>query len=376
MKGGFILIGLCFAAPLWGLAQATLILRTQPTALKPGATLLLEATYQNPGVKTPKYSTLHIAIEAADQRLQWQLRYPLVDGLATAAIALPDSLPKGVYVLRAKVQREMVHVLGRVKGKKPPPVINALAMKGKEMVFAKPVNVDADGYFQLQNLLFEERATLVFTPIDKSKNNWLDVEVETPVDSSFYAFAECTLRLPVGVPATDTLTAGASGPKTADNGNTLQNVVVTGKAKTNLDKFADRYVSGFFLGNGYTFDGIDDQQLSTALTVFDFLIGRVPGLNILRNGTDVEPNVTWRDAEPAYFVDEIQTDLQGILSISTPDIAMVKVMRPPFFGVIMGGAGGAIAVYTKREGSNYGTYGNRFKFVITGYTPQLYKLVL
>ena len=358
------------------LAQPALLLRTQPAELRPGTTLLLEGTYQNPAAKALKYSTLHVHIEAIDHSRQWQLRYPMVEGVATAAIALPDSLPAGVYLLTAKVQREMVHIMGRVKGKKPPPVINALAMKGKDMVFAKPVNVDADGYFQMPNLLFEGRATLVFTPIDKPKINWLDLEVEAPVDSTFFVLAQHTQLLAIGVPATDTARADLNGWQPGQAGGTLQNVVVTGKVKTSVDKYTERYVSGFFLGDGYTFDGMEDQQLSTAVTVLDFLIGRVAGLSILRNGVDLEPSVSWRDAEPAYFIDEIPTDLQGIMSVNTADIAMVKVMRPPFFGVIMGGAGGAISVYTKREGGLYGNFGNRFRFVVTGYTPQVYKLML
>jgi hypothetical protein len=33
------------------------------------------------------------------------------------------------------------------------------------------------------------------------------------------------------------------------------------------------------------------------------------------------------------------------------DVAMIKVFDPPFFGAIGGGAGGAVAVYTKKGGN-------------------------
>ncbi len=34
------------------------------------------------------------------------------------------------------------------------------------------------------------------------------------------------------------------------------------------------------------------------------------------------------------------------------DVALIKVFRPPFFGATGGGAGGAIAIYTKKGGAD------------------------
>lgn len=359
-------------------AQGTITLRTQPTVLAPGDTMLLEATYQNPGKKLPKYATLHVWLEDVNHIRKWKLRYPLIDGVATAALLLPDSLPPAVYAITCLVQREMVHVLGRLKNKNPPDSINVAAMDGKRLLFAKVVKIDGYGNFQVPNLLFENKATVVFTPFAKTKSNWLDVDMEAPVDSVFFPLAKVTRLYAFGVPFEDTthVKYAMADPNFKDTLiTTLQNVVVTAKLKTNADKYADQYVSGFFQGEGFVFDGIDNPLLSSSLTVIDFLASRVAGLNISVNPEDSQ-RVSWRGFEPAYFVDEIQTDIEGIMSIPTSDIALVKVMRPPFYGVSMGSAGGAIAVYTKKEKGNYGNYGNRFRFVITGYTPQIYKLVL
>ena len=50
------------------------------------------------------------------------------------------------------------------------------------------------------------------------------------------------------------------------------------------------------------------------------------------------------------------------------DVAMVKVFRPPFFGAIGGGSGGAIAVYLKRGAAgNQSIKGLDFS-AITGYS--------
>ena len=52
--------------------------------------------------------------------------------------------------------------------------------------------------------------------------------------------------------------------------------------------------------------------------------------------------------------------------IPLTDIAIIKVYPPPFFGNT-GGAGGAIAIYTKRGGFTNDNYKNAFK--VKGYTP-------
>ncbi|QGW26787.1 hypothetical protein GLV81_00530 [Phnomibacter ginsenosidimutans] len=59
--------------------------------------------------------------------------------------------------------------------------------------------------------------------------------------------------------------------------------------------------------------------------------------------------------------------------IPTADIAYVKVFRPPFYGAYLGGAGGAIAVYTK-DGSNGFFTGSRNSFLVNGYTPETFRL--
>lgn len=44
----------------------------------------------------------------------------------------------------------------------------------------------------------------------------------------------------------------------------------------------------------------------------------------------------------------MQVDAQTISTIAVADIAYIKVFRPPFFGAMGGGAGGAISIYTKK----------------------------
>jgi hypothetical protein len=54
-------------------------------------------------------------------------------------------------------------------------------------------------------------------------------------------------------------------------------------------------------------------------------------------------------------------------SVSMSDVALIKVLRPPFFGATGGGAGGAIAIYTKKGGDNSAVKGLDFT-LIYGYS--------
>ena len=80
---------------------------------------------------------------------------------------------------------------------------------------------------------------------------------------------------------------------------------------------------------------------------------------------------SWRGSSPTLFLNEMQTDVTGIENIPVSDIAYVKVFRPPFFGAPGGGAGGGIAIYTKkgedRTNSNNNTSGGLEKGRLIGY---------
>jgi hypothetical protein len=72
----------------------------------------------------------------------------------------------------------------------------------------------------------------------------------------------------------------------------------------------------------------------------------VPGLNVSNSGGEVQ--VSWRNSETTFFLNEMPVDAEAIKGISILDIALVKVYRPPFFGSFGGGPGGAIGIYTKK----------------------------
>ena len=151
----------------------------------------------------------------------------------------------------------------------------------------------------------------------------------------------------------------------------LQEVVVRARVRSNEQKMDEKYASGLFRGgDGYSFDLTADPSSSGYITLFNYLQGRVPGLQI-NNANAGGASLSWRGGSPDVYLDEIRTDPSQIASLPMSDIAYVKVLRPPFFGSAGGGGSGAIAVYTKKGGDVSG--GSDFRglsqVTLTGYTP-------
>lgn len=150
----------------------------------------------------------------------------------------------------------------------------------------------------------------------------------------------------------------------------LEEVIVRAKTRTAAQKLDDDYTSGLFKGgDGYTFDFTNDVTALSSLSLFNYLQGRVAGLQI-NNAMSSTPTLTWRGGSPDLYLNEIRTDASQVSSLSMADIAYVKVFRPPFMGGAGGGAGGAIAVYTKKGGQTNNTdFVGLSKVSVIGYTP-------
>ena len=128
---------------------------------------------------------------------------------------------------------------------------------------------------------------------------------------------------------------------------TLQEVIVKAKTKSNLQIMEEKYASGLFSGgDGYSFDLTDDPRSLTSMDILTFLQGKVAGLQI--SGAGPQTTLSWRGATPDLYINEMQSQIDMVQNIAVTDIAFVKVFRPPFFGSVGGGSGGAIAIYTKR----------------------------
>ncbi|HEY0058611.1 MAG TPA: hypothetical protein VGB56_05715 [Flavisolibacter sp.] len=118
--------------------------------------------------------------------------------------------------------------------------------------------------------------------------------------------------------------------------------------QTREEQLNQRYTSGLFsTPDGVYFDLEGDDNASSAvsyLNVLDWLQGRVAGLQIYNFQGRRIPVI--RNQRASIYVDEMRVDADFLNALPVTDIAMIKVIKSPFFGG-WGGGGGAIAVYTK-----------------------------
>jgi len=126
-------------------------------------------------------------------------------------------------------------------------------------------------------------------------------------------------------------------------------VVVRGRVKSNKEKLDEQYASGLFGGGNATiFDLASDGSAIASLNIFAYLQSKVAGLQISNPGPS--PSLSWRGGTPAVYLNEMKVEAGTVSNLSMNDIAMVKVFSPGESGVISGGSGGVIAIYTKKGG--------------------------
>jgi hypothetical protein len=149
----------------------------------------------------------------------------------------------------------------------------------------------------------------------------------------------------------------------------LAEVTVRTTTKRAVDVLDEKYTSGLFAGgDSRQFDLTTDPFAASATSVFQYLQGRVAGLQITDNGADV--SLSWRGSTPDLYLDEIPTQVDVVRTLSMNDIAYVKVFPPPFFGPTSGGAGGAISIYTRKgEDVKLAPGQGLNNQLLSGYTP-------
>ncbi len=150
---------------------------------------------------------------------------------------------------------------------------------------------------------------------------------------------------------------------------TLTEVIVTAKAKSNEEKLDEKYASGLFSGgDSHNFDVANDPFAAASISVFQYLQGKVAGLQInLSNGT---PSLSWRGGKPVFYLDEVPADVDMISTLNMSDVAYIKVFSPSSGNVFSSSGGGAIAIYTKKGGDVTNPNAKGLYFItIAGYTP-------
>ncbi|NCI47804.1 hypothetical protein [Sediminibacterium soli] len=337
----------------------------------------IEFTCSIPGWAAKKLSTatLNVWIEDIQRNRRWKFRYPMLEGEVSASLAVGDKIPDGQYAVNFLVQRGFFRMTGElINPEKQDSLVNyMMIVKNKKGSYFDNARIARDGSFKLKSTLFEDSAYFVFSPAKKVKDNYLQVHIETPLDSVFVPVASATRFITVGKTVNpdemtvvkDTAAYLFSAEEPVDK-TLLPGVVVTAKIKKRIDQYNDENAKGLFAReDAMIFDGLDDEEIARSVSVFQFLQRKVPGITVERDSVGQE-YARWRNDVVELYIDEFKMDNGDHTFISPRDIAMIKVYRPPAQISPMSSAG-AIAIYTKK-GADLAASRNRHNFIVKGYT--------
>lgn len=238
---------------------------------------------------------------------------------------------------------------------------------------------DAQGNFQLDSLLFFGNAQMSFKDIRGKKSSKLDIRLSADSLARSFPLPKFNFKnMAIGWQPTsensikfvDDLDAIAKA-----KGLMLNNVTLKAKKKSTEELMDDKYTKGMFSGfSERTLDLVHTDEPIVQANIFDYLMGRVPGLNISNDGPDYA--IYYRQsAMPSsmglipmvLYLDEVEVDASYISSITANQIAMVKVFSN-FVGAVGNGAGGVLAIYTKKGEDAYNTIITKDKIKYQGYS--------
>ncbi|MBS1735044.1 MAG: hypothetical protein JSS98_00380 [Bacteroidetes bacterium] len=265
---------------------------------------------------------------------------------------------------------------GKIYGASPTQLRNAGAIiliisQGKGNTQFTTVPVDGAGAFIDPNLIIFDTAKIYYQ-LPKVKDKDITVQFQ---QNTLPALPYQIKALPAfdngdtsGLARHFQLSMDARNELNLYKGKVLQTVTIEKKTKTPIQIMDEKYTSGFFSGgDSYQFDMVNDPFAKSAYSIFNFLQGKIAGLQVLT--TTNPPSLDWRGGAPLIYLDEIQSSVDMVADIPVSDIAYIKVMRPPFMGGA-GGSSGAIAIYTRKGSDKQVEKGKGLSSnTIIGYSP-------
>lgn len=106
------------------------------------------------------------------------------------------------------------------------------------------------------------------------------------------------------------------------------------------EKLNEKLSSENFKGiNETVFDFVNGDQMMSG-NILNWIQSKVPGLQMNRDEMTITPKLHGKEME--IYVDEFLVTAESLNSISASEVAMIKIIRPPFFGA---SGNGAIAIY-------------------------------
>ncbi len=223
---------------------------------------------------------------------------------------------------------------------------------------------DAFGNFKLDSMLFFGTTSMLFKDIRGKKSEPLEIKLAGDTLTRRFQLSKIDKSIFVASVMADAvqnnkLAVDLEAINKAE-GITLSGITLKSKKKTVLEQLEEKYTSALFSGmSERTIDLVNTDEKITQNNIFDYLMGRVPGLNISNDGPDY--SIYYRQTAllssmgvmpMTLYLDEVPTDASFIAAIPADQVALVKVFSN-FAGADGNAPGGVLAIYTKKGADIY-----------------------
>jgi hypothetical protein len=263
--------------------------------------------------------------------------------------------------------------------------INAIIKTEDSTTIYTDAVITKNGRFSISGLDFKKRGKLYLRGNHDKKTQTLPLQTEPGYIDTLTSFENRIIENEGS--ATEhftktTLQLAARFEYKRRNPGELQEIIVTGKAKTKEQLLTEQYSTEQFKQSEFTY--VIDSNIAYA-SIWQYLVGAVPGLNIGGNMI-VDPVVNFnrfsnlRDnsiadvtfveqlnnnmSSIAFYLNEVLVPMVSITDLNPKDIALIKVNRNPNMG--LNAPLGSMFIYTRK---GYNSRNAGFNPVeITGYS--------
>ena len=235
---------------------------------------------------------------------------------------------------------------------------------------------DSAGNFFMDGISFEDTAKFYFTS-NQTKNSKINTKLSSPgLNSIFYSIKTPLPKLLMDTPD-EKLKAKLQNDyvlnKTSKfQGITLDEIKLKAKLKSEREKYEKKYVSGRMGNAAKTLDFLADPPTSNQ-NILNYLKSKINGVDI--TGGPLNYSIVYRNSRSLgggaiqmnIFLDEFEVDAAQIATMSISDVALINVYSS---GGLSGGAGGSLAIYTKKGDWSTRNGGvEHQEYLIQGFSP-------
>jgi hypothetical protein len=337
-----------------------------------GDTMQIEISLNKLNVDN-RMQSVFVLIENLETKQTNEFRYPLINGFVYMEYVIDSQMKAGNYAINFLLNPQFYTVNAVVnQGLKKEQQLKYTLLTKHNNGLVDNIQLSEPNKFTLKNLVYPDTAFILFSAIQKRRRNDLDINIETPLDSTFTPKYIVTNFFSIATTDTVQLQKLIQNKdydwKKSKYKNVGELVTVYGKKNNKLLKFEKEKISATFKSiDEIIIDGLSSDEIANAPDLFTFLTTKIPGLNSTTNSENGTNALIYRKEKVVIFVNELKLADDDFPNINTDDIALVKFFRSN--PLLTNGSSAVLAIYTKGI-NDYAKPKNKYSFKIMGYNPQ------